>query len=83
MIIDEVFHDDQGYGHYLDIDTDSLPIYVFYKINTLNENISKIENDNNNDIIINNKYNIMNISMHLIFLSTIAYLTYSLLFKKL
>jgi hypothetical protein len=80
MIIDEVFHDDQGYGHYLDIDTDSLPIYMFYKINTLNENISTIENDNNND---NNKFNVITIPVHSIFLLAIAYLTYSLLFKKL
>jgi len=71
--MDEVFHDEEEYGHYIDTDLD-LGINDFYK--------------NNNIEIFIKKQGVKTeqcdyLSVHIFYLCVIGYLSYSLLFKKL
>jgi hypothetical protein len=73
MLIDEMFHDEDEYGHYVDTDM-GWATNDFYK-------------NNNIEIVIQkqsvNPEQSLSFPMHIFYLCIIGYLSYSLLFKKL
>lgn len=90
MLMDEVFHDDYGYGHYIDPETDAIIIGEFYKkkiANEIDNMIASVTESTQNQTLgrrhVASKIEAKLIMIHVFYLCTIGYLSYSLLFKKL
>ena len=82
MLMDELFHDDDGYGHYVDPETDIIIKSDFYK-KQIKDDLETNFDEENIEIITYSKYDGSTIIIHVFYLCIIGYLSYSLLFKKL